>query len=123
MTKPSCFANSGKKYLKIDEVKTGDLIKFIDEGEEVESTKYFYPEVTLTGAPHPLAGKPRKQFEIGITLANGEKRTLTINKTSYTAIGDKIGYDTKDWINKIATVSIAPTPNGKKAIYLSIIED
>jgi hypothetical protein len=121
MARPNCFGG-GKKYLKADEVKSGDLLKFLTEGEETVSTKFQYPETTMASTPHPLRGQFKKQFEIKVSLGNGEERTLTLNKTSYTAIGDKLGYDTKDWINKIAKITIAPTPNGKKAIYLSIEE-
>ena len=118
--KTQVFGNGNKKYLKADEVKTGELLKFLNEGEETTSTKFSYPEMTMAGTPHPLAGQMKKQFEIKVSLGNGEERTLTLNKTSYTAVGDKLGYDTKDWINKIAKITIAPTPNGKMAIYLSI---
>ena len=119
--KPNVYG-SGKKYLKADEVKTGDLVKFVSEGEETTSTKYAYPELTMGGLPHPLAGQMKKQFEIEVSLGNQEVRTLTLNKTSYKQVAEKLGYDTKEWLNKIAKVTIAPTPNGKKAIYLNIEE-
>lgn len=116
----SVFGGGNKKYLKADDVKTGDLIKFTNEGKETLSTKYTYPEVTMSGKPHPMAGQFKKQFEIEVSLGNGEGRTLTLNKTSYTAVGDKLGYETSAWVGQIAKITIAPTPNGKKAIYLTI---
>ena len=119
--KTNLFGN-GKKYLKAEEVKTGDLIKFIDEGKETVSTKFTYPEFTLAGKPHPFAGQFKKQFEITVSLGNGEERIFTMNKTSFSNVANKLGYETSDWIGKIATVTIAPTPNGKKAIYLDIVE-
>ena len=118
--KTNVFGEGNKKYLKADEVKSGDLLKFLTEGEETVSTKYAYPEMTMAGTPHPLAGQMKKQFEIKVSLGNGEERTLTLNKTSYTAVGDKLGYETSNWVGHIAVVTVAPTPNGKKAIYLSI---
>lgn len=119
--KPTIFG-SGKNYLKSTEVQTGDYIVFMTEGEETESTKYTYPELTMTNTPHPLAGKPKKQFEIEVDY-KGETKTLTMNKTSFKTLAQVWGYDTKEWVNKKAKITIAPTPNGKKAIYLEVIEE
>jgi len=120
MMKPSCYG-TGKKYLKAEDVQTGDYIVLEDEGQETESTKYFYPETTMAGTPHPLAGKPKRQFEISIDY-KGESKTLTMNKTSFKSLAQVWGYETKEWIGRKAKITIAPTPNGKKAIYLEVME-
>ena len=77
---PSSMGN--KKYLKSDEVQSQDTLMFIDEGKEVKSTKFTYPPLTLQGTPHPLAGQPKTQMEIGVSF-NNEDRVLALNKTSY----------------------------------------
>ncbi len=118
--KPTVFG-SGKKYLKADDVKSGEYLIFTSEGEETTSTKYAYPEMTMNNEPHPLAGQMKKQFEIEIDY-KGDVKTLTINKTSFKAIASVYGYETKDWVNKKAKITIAPTPNGKKAIYLEAMK-
>jgi len=111
-----------KPYIKADELKTGDIIKITDEGREVQSTKFFYPELTMKGTPHPKAGEPKIQFEIGIELADGTPKKLTLNATSYKALSGKWGHETLDWIDQVAKVELIPLPTGKKMISLEAID-
>ena len=111
-----------KPYIKADELKNGDLIKFTDEGIEVQSTKFFYPELTMAGKPHPRAGEPKVQFEIGIELSDGTPKKLTLNSTSYKALSGKWGHETLNWIDKAAKVSLIPLPTGKTMISLEALD-
>ena len=115
--KPSVF--SGGKYLKADDLKTGDLIKVITEGEENVSKTFKYPEFTQSGKPHPFANQYKAEFTIGVELGGGEKKTLRMNRTSFENLASAWGDDTVNWVNKLAKVSIVPLPmNGKKMIIL-----
>jgi hypothetical protein len=116
----TCYGG-GKKYLKASDVNNGDYVLFIDEGREMTSRTYKYPDTTMAGTPHPLAGQFKVQFEIGVDY-KGEEKLLTINKTSFKTLASNWGYETNDWIGKKATITLAPTPNGKKAIYLEPLE-
>jgi hypothetical protein len=120
--RPSVFGD-GKKYLKADEVKSGDLIKITDEGMETISTKFTYPDKTMAGTPHPRAGQFKPQFEIGVELADGTPKKMTLNSTSYKALSGKWGYDTVSWINKVAKVNISRLPSGKNGMFLEALDE
>jgi hypothetical protein len=114
---------SSAKYLKSTEVNTGDLIKFTDEGEETLSTKFVYPPTTMRGTPHPFAGKPKPQFEIGIETADGTPKRMTLNKTSFQALSAKWGYDTLNWIDKVAKITKQKLPSGKEGVFLEALSE
>jgi len=108
--RPSIFTTG---FLKPDECKTGDIIKFIDAGKEVTSASFKYPALTQKGTPHPKAGQPKIQFNITVETSLGEKKTLSLNMTSYTELAKSWGCDTELWIDKFATITVIPLPNGK----------
>jgi hypothetical protein len=110
---------NSNKFLKADDCKTGDLIKILTEGAKTKSKTYKYPELTQKGTPHPKAGEFKDQFEVKVSIGSGEERTLTMNATSYRALAGKWGEDTLNWVGKLAVVTIAPLPTGKKAIILT----
>ena len=105
-------------FLRVTDVKTGDLIKFIDEGFETKSANFKYEELTAKGTPHPRAGQPKDEFHIKVQLGDGTEKTLKLNKPSWNALSEKWGTDTVNWIQKIAKINIVPLPNGKNKMIL-----
>lgn len=97
-------------FLKVEDVKQGDLIKIKSEGERVES-KFKDEE-----------GEVRYQYNFDVELANGTGKVLSMNKTSLKNIGEKYGYESKDWIDKLARVNIGVMPTGKKFIILEAVD-
>lgn len=86
--------NQGGNYLKVDDVKEGDLITFKDEGTWVESTKYTYPD-----------GNPKQDFVMKIDY-KGQEYDIRINKFSRDELIPAYTKDTKNWIGKHAKISI-----------------
>lgn len=69
--------------------------------------------------------EPKKVFEIGIVLANGEKRKWTMNKTSQRAIAKSYSTKTENWVDKKVTVFVSEqnvSGTMKKVIYARIPE-
>lgn len=83
-----------KNYLKVEEVKKGDVIEISNEGEWTESTKYKYDD-----------GTPRKQFVMEVVYAK-EPRTLTLNSTNRNILTNSWGNDTALWIGKKASIDL-----------------
>ena len=86
--------NSGKKYLKVDDVKTGDVIKINNEGDWVESTKYKYDD-----------GSFRKQFVMEVVHA-AEPVLLTVNATNRNNLTNAWGNNTSNWVGKVASIEL-----------------
>jgi hypothetical protein len=86
--------NSKRNYLKVEDVKAGDVVEINSEGEWTESTKYKYED-----------GTPRKQFAIEVIYAK-EPRTLTLNSTNRSNLTNVWGNDTANWVGKKASVEI-----------------
>ena len=85
-------------FISIDDVKTNDLIKFLEEGEEVEKE---------------FQGKSRIALQITIMLKSGDKKLMTLNGTSKANMIDAYGDDTAVWIGKYGRVEIANQKIGK----------
>ena len=98
-------------FLKATDVKSGDLIKILDEGKLVESKSF-----------KDLEGNPKMNYNFRVSLENGAEKTLTINKTSLRMLADKYTNDTKTWIGKLAKVNLGSTSQGKKMIILEPID-
>ena len=84
--------SDGKKYLKKDNVKEGDVVTFKSDGEWVESGKFKNQD-----------GSPKKQFLIKIEW-NGQGYDMALNgmnrKTMISAFSD----ETSEWIGKQAKI-------------------
>jgi hypothetical protein len=103
--------NQSGKYLKVDDVRDGDLIIFKDEGSWVESTKYTYED-----------GNPKQDFVMKIEH-KGNDYLLRINKYSRDEIVPVYGQDTKDWVGKQAKIAIENYRSlNKKGIVLTPIK-
>jgi hypothetical protein len=81
-------------YLKVSECRTGQIIKFKDEGCWVENTKYKYPD-----------GNPKNDFVIKIEWEETEK-SMRLNKTNRDALIAVFGIDTADWVGKEAKIYV-----------------
>lgn len=103
-----------KNYLKVEEVKSGDIVKFINEGKWVESNKFKYDD-----------GTPKKQLLFLVEFKGAEK-DLSINTTSKNALIRGWGEDTEKWIGKEAKIDLVKQNVGgtlKNVIYLEPIEN
>jgi len=83
---------SGGDYIKSTEVQTGDMIKFLNEGEWIESQKYKYQD-----------GNPRFDFVVNVEYNQAEKK-LRLNATNRTNLINAWGQDTEKWIGKQAKI-------------------
>lgn len=95
-------------WLTPQDVEKSNIGKFIDEGENSE----------IPQQP-PLPPKP--SFEIGIELADGNRRVWTMNKTNQRTISRAYGTDTRKWVGKPFELFISvQNINGtmKKVIYV-----
>lgn len=84
--------NSGKKWIKISEVKDGDVLTIKDEGWWQENNKFKYSD-----------GNPKQDFIITVDH-NGEEKQMTINGTNRSILTLAYGRDTALWVGKKATI-------------------
>ena len=97
-------------YIKVDrDVTGGEVIKFLDEGTLKESSF------------KNKDGSVKMQLNFSVEL-NGEKKLMTVNKTSQKLLAGKWTTDTALWVGKTAKISTGMTPQGKKCIYLEPVE-
>lgn len=94
--------SKANEYLTSKMVKTGEIIKFLDEGQWVENTKYLKPD-----------GSPSNSFMMGCEY-KGEKKQVKITVNSRESIAPVWGYDTKSWIGKNVSITVVPVPQGGK---------
>ena len=92
----------GQAFLKITEVKEGDIMEILNEGAWVESKQFKYPD-----------GNPKQDCQFQIRLPLGE-RTFTMSKTNREACKEAWGDETLNWIGKTARIGITPLPQLKK---------
>lgn len=96
-------------FLKADEVKKGEVIKILDEGNRVEGE---------------YQGKKNVQYLFQVEY-NGDIKTLKMNDTSWRAMTEAYGEDSKDWVMKNAKIFLMPRKDdpSKKYIVLDPITD
>ena len=99
-------------WLRARDVKDGDRITFVDEGELVENKMY----------PMDKLGNINMQFNIGVNY-QGENKKLTVNFGSQKFLISAFGADTKGWVGKEASITIIPTTTGKLSILLKPVVD
>lgn len=93
-----------QKYLKSENVKDGDIIKFVDAGVIV--TKTFKKD-----------GKDEARPALEITVNyKGENKTYSPNATTVKLLNAGWGTDTEEWVGKCAFLTILPSGNGKDMI-------
>jgi len=96
-------------FLKVEDVKQGDVITIKSEGEKVESK--FKDE----------DGAIKYQYNFKVEI-NGTEKVLSFNKSSLKNLGDAYGYESSGWIGKQALINIGMMPTGKKFIVLEAIK-
>ena len=87
--------SSAKNWLKSEDVKQGDIITFLSEGEWVASAKYTYAD-----------GTPRKDFLLKVKHGEVDK-DMRLNATNKKILIKAFGDETKEWIGKTAKLSTA----------------
>lgn len=102
--------NTGK-FIKADEVKTGDIITILDAGEVRESEKF---TVKLQDGTEV----PKKDYIFKINH-KGIEKNLSMNKMSRENLAKDYSGNTEHWIGKKASIEICTFSNGKKGIVLS----
>lgn len=84
-----------RNWLKSNEVKTGDTLTILTEGEIVTSSKYTYSN-----------GEPKKDFVLKVNHNNREC-DFTVNATNKKTLIKNFGKDTKLWVGKTVKVTVA----------------
>jgi hypothetical protein len=72
-------------YLSGEDVETGDVVTIIGEP---------------TLRPKEETGFNRDTFSIKVVLPDGDEREWTLNKTTYNALFDAFGDESRDWLNR-----------------------
>lgn len=92
------------KYIKIENVKDGDKIKFLDAGVILE--KNFVKD-----------GKDDKRNVLEITVEfKGENKTYSPNGTTLKMLNAAWGTATENWVGKTAVLMKLPTNLGKEML-------
>ncbi len=104
--------STAKNWLKSEDVKQGDLVTFLDEGQWVASAKYTYAD-----------GTPRKDFLLKVKH-NDVDKDMRLNATNKKILIKAFGDETFSWIGKqakLATADIMVTGKLMKTIMISPI--
>lgn len=86
--------DSKRNFLKADEVKTGDTLKILNEGEWVTSKKFKYDN-----------GEFKQQFIIKVEF-DGIEKDMTLNKTNQKTLIEAWGRETALWKDQRATIEV-----------------
>ena len=98
-------------YLKVEDVKDGELVTFKDGGTWTESSKYNYDD-----------GNPKQDFVMTVEH-NGAEYKLRVGKFSRDELVPAYGNDTEHWIGKQAMITIETYRSlNKKGIILTPID-
>jgi len=95
------YEYEGKKFEA--DVKDGDLLKILDEGEQIQ-------------------GKFGIQVVHKVETRNGSK-ALTVNQTSINNLIDVFGKDSKEWVGKTVKAWVFKTPKDGKMQYIVYLSD
>lgn len=87
---------SKKAYIKKSDLKAGDKIVFLNEGS--------WQKKDFSKAKD---GSNTKDCFVMLAVINNDKtpKDLNLNNTSKVSLGNKWGYETKDWVGRVASVS------------------
>ena len=81
-----------RNFIKATELKNGDTIKFLTEGEWVENKKFQNPD-----------GSPKNQLIFKVEF-QGVERDFSLNATNRNAMKEAFGKDTALWVGREAMV-------------------
>lgn len=99
-----------KTYVKTAEVASGEVVKFLNEGEWVESRKFTYED-----------GSPRNDFVIKVEISGIEK-DMRLNKTNRDTLVKAYGKDTAEWVGKTATIQKVKASVAGKLMDMLVLE-
>lgn len=92
----------GGNFIKGENARDGEIVKFLDEGEIQTSDTFKYKD-----------GNPVKSLVFKVVY-KGEEKQMKVTMQSKVALIDAWGDETKLWIGKMATIFVFPTPDGQK---------
>lgn len=98
-----------RTWLKSENVKNGDTLTILNEGEIVTSSKFTYAN-----------GEPKKDFVL-LVSHNGAEADFTVNATNKKTLIASFGDETKNWMGKVVKVGVANVMIGgatKKSIMV-----
>lgn len=104
--------SSGAEFMSAKNVKTGDVVEFKDGGQYRES-KFFYPDQTQDGKPHPKAGQQKKDLVFNVSVGDKEM-VFTCNNTNQAVLKEAWGCDTDKWASRKASIMIVKVSVGGK---------
>lgn len=91
--------STGAGFLTAKTVKTGDIVKIVNEGTW-EDSKFLRED-----------GSKQQQFNLLVEY-KGEEKKVKFTKASREAFFLKYGDETKDWIGKSGQITLIPSPSG-----------
>lgn len=101
-----------RTWLKSENVKPGDTMTILNEGEIVTSSKFTWAN-----------GEPKKDLVL-LVNHNGAEADFTVNATNKKALIAAFGEETTDWIGKTCKMDIANVMIGgnvKKSIVIQAV--
>lgn len=101
--------STSRNYLKTENIKQGDVITILNEGEIVSSSRYTYDN-----------GEPKKDFLIKVKH-NGNDVDMRINATNKKVLIGAFGDETASWVNKqvkLDTVNVMVSGKMMKTIIM-----
>lgn len=87
---------TNKNWLKTENIKAGDLITILNEGEIIPSSRFTYD-----------SGEPRKDFVLKVKH-NDQECDFRLNATNKKVLIKAFGNDTAQWISKQCKIDSAP---------------
>ena len=104
--------NDLSEYLKREDLKQGDILTFVDEGNinKVDFSK------AKDGSDMKVV------FQITVKLPDNKEKVATINKTSQGILKAKYGVNTADWVGKTAEVNFVEQLSFGKLIQVLILK-
>lgn len=101
--------SSGGKWLKAVDVKPGDKIKIVTEGEWRTNQKYTYED-----------GSQRSDFVV-VVVHNDEEKQMRFNKMNRDTMAAMFGAETKEWVGKTVKLTSESALVGGKRIKMIIV--
>lgn len=98
-----------RTWLKADNIKSGDTITILNEGEIVTSGRFTYAN-----------GEPKKDLVL-LVKHNDAEFDMTINATNKKVLLGAFGDETKNWVGKVCKADVVMVMIGgstKKSIML-----
>lgn len=105
--------NELKNWLKVSDLAKNDIVEIVDGGR----IKTFEFEDKITKEKQKGKG-----LEIGVTVNQGLKRDLTLNKTSIQVLSQEWGNNSDGWVGKKCTVDSMKTMSFGKVTDINFLK-